>query len=442
MRCTCLSILLIATAFPAPAGFDTRGWEWQSRLPANAAPAGFVRLSLTPEILDRSAPALQDLRIRDGAGELAPYVFYAERVAEQRVEKWQDLRLIDRTYREGEYARVVLDFGKAAEKNRIRVVLAEDQYCRRLSLEGSHDNQTWETVVEGKWVFRLKQDGKDFEMNTVEFPVNTFRYLRLTVFAAPDQPAAPEIRSTQSAMTKSVPGKERIPVPVSITSVVHDPKKKCSVYELDLGYRNLPIMCLEAAFSDPYFYRGYELLGRNAITERVQGPTDTDMEERKASWRSIRSGVVYRVHDQRPEKDAQVAESGPIENLQAPYRYLQLRIHNGDNPPLTLDGTVTAYRRDVGLVFDYNPAETYSLCFGNAQAPSVKFDLALAVKDVAERDLPRIAPGDISPLEPVEVKKLWSERHPMLIWAALIVGVAAMLGLIGINLKKLRPAGP
>lgn len=439
------AIACIVLAWPVWAAFNTHGWPWQSAVPNGAAPAGFVRLSVTPEVFDKATPSLEDLRLLDSAGSLVPFVVYAERVDERRREEWQDLRLIDRTFQEGAYSRVVLDFGRALEKNRLRIRFGEGAYHRTVDVEGSPDNQNWEMVVKGKWVFRVQQDGRDFESNIVEFPANTFPFLRVTAFSIPDETTVPRIDGVDAAMVRTEAAGELLPVPVTMTAVRHDDKKKCSFYEMDLGYRNLPVTRVEISFSDPYFHRAYELLGRNAREEVRAGRTDTDAEKVDVPWQTVARGVVYRVQRDKTADAAaegEISESGPLENLRAPYRYLSLRVYNSDNPPLTLRGTPSVFRRDAGIAFDYKPDETYRLCFGNARASAPQFDLAASVKGIQERDLPRLVPSTPSPLESAEPERPWTERHPVIIWIALAFSVAVMAGLIAVNLKRLGAKAP
>ncbi len=434
---TRLWIVGLVTVWSASAAFNPAEWAWQCPAPTEGVAPGFIRLSLTPAVLDRSLPTRGDLRLIDGAQRLVPYVLdWVDTGPETRIE-WRDVRLIGRTFEVGAYIRVVLDFGKAVEKNRVRLDLSEDDYCRRVMLDASPDNQTWETVLEEAWVCHVRQAATDFELDTVAFPVNTFRYLRLTVFTMPSDPPRIDVRRVQAALTRTRPAPDLLPVSLNAWTVTHDAERSQTVHVLDLGFRHLSIARIDLPVEDAYFYRGWELRGRNAATKRAPGYAEHGTVTREEPWRLIRRGVMYRIQDK-----GKVRESDPIEHLHAPYRYLELRIVDGDNPPLTLRQPIAVYRRDVGLVFDCDPAQTYTLCFGNPKAGTVHFDLAQAVRGLEEEALPRLVAGEVVPLAGEGPEQPWTERHPVLIWAALLVAVAAIVVLIGLNLKRLQPNPP
>ena len=125
-----LAILLTAAL---PAAFDATDWAWQCPVTTGAdVPPGFVRISLRPGVIECTAPVLRDLRLVDDAGELVPYTVYRGRAAEDERIEWRDVRLIDRTFETGAYARVVLDFDTAVEKNRVRRTRCID-CCRNVS---------------------------------------------------------------------------------------------------------------------------------------------------------------------------------------------------------------------------------------------------------------------------------------------------------------------
>lgn len=415
--------------------FDPAGWAWHCEVPSEGAAPGFVRLALTPEILDRSDPALRDLRLVDDTGQLVPYVVHRARATDETRLTWQEVRLVNRVVRPGEYTRVVLDFGKPVEKNRIQVDLSGDRFCLRVRIEGGMSSQSWDTVLDNAWLVRLAEGDTGFERDIIAFPTNTFRYLRITVYAADNGSSTRDIRSARAAFARVAPAEELLPAQVTVTKVEHDGERKQSIYELDLGYRHLAVVRLDIPFDEAYFHRGYELLGRNALTQPGKGYTALDPAERKVPWQPIDRGVVYRI-----QEEGEVFDSRPLESLDAPYRYLQLRVHNADNPPLNLLRPVTAYRREVSLVFDFDSVRRYGLYCGNPEAQAPTFDLAQAVVGVAERDLPALQPGALTQLQPTGPDLPWTERHIVIIWIALAAAVAALLALIAANLKRVHSA--
>jgi len=426
-------LVLLGTATIGYTAFDHRGWKWQRSIPVEAA-SGFVRLSIIPEILDQSQATLNDLRVLDGNNNLVPHVIHWGRVRELTHREWLAARLLNETFIPMQHTRVTLDFKEILEKNRIKVALSETNYRRRALLEGSNDSQTWEIVAEDLWLFDVRLQDRKFTLDTLKFPRNNFRYLRLTVYNMTDDPRRISIESAKTAFFRTEDKKELVEVPVKGTKVSFDSKKKQSIFELDLGYRNLPVAIIALEFGTSYFYRGYELVGRNQAVEQVRRKTESGWKtiEQKVAWKKVSTGVLYRTRYKNKTSAAL-----KLESLKAPYRYLQLRVFNGDNPPLELK-RAEVYRRETSLVFQARPQQNYTLIGGNAKVRPPDYDLAKAVRGVDEFKLPVVHSGSVELLGlPAEKTLPWSERHAALILIILAAAVGVMLVFIIKNLKGL-----
>jgi len=426
-------LVLLGTATIGYTAFDHLGWKWQRSIPVEAT-SGFVRLSIIPEILDQSQASLNDLRVLDRNNSLVPHVIHWGRVRELKHMEWLAARLLNETFIPQQSTSVTLDFQEMIEKNRVRVALSETNYRRRALLEGSNDSLAWEIVAEDLWFFDVRLQGRKFTLDTFTFPRNNFRYLRLTVYNMTDDPRRITIESAKAAFYRTESKKELVEVTVKDSRASFDPKKKQSIFELDLGYRNLPVVILAPEFATPYFYRGYELVGRNQAVEKVRRKTENGWKtiEQKVSWKKVSTGVLYRT---RYENKTSAALT--LEGLNASYRYLQLRIFNGDNPPLELR-RARVYRRETSLVFQARPQQSYTLIGGNVKVRPPDYDLAKAVRGVDEFKLPVVHSGPAGLLSPPPEKALpWSERHAGLILIILAAAVGVMLVFIIKNLKGL-----
>jgi hypothetical protein len=131
-----------------------------------------------------------------------------------------------------------------------------------------------------------------------------------------------------------------------------------------------------------------------------------------------------------------ISQSLKVEGISAPYRYLQLRIFNGDNPPLKLDG-VSMYRRDTSLVFQAQSGQVYTLIGGNPKAREANYDLAKSIQGIDDLTLSLVSLGPPSAIPHKEQILPWTERHSTLLWIVLGLAVAMMLILIVRNLRKL-----
>ena len=447
MKAMALVLMALMGQAPGSAPFDASDWTWQSPVDTTGAPPGFVRAVLPPEVLDGSLSSLADLRLVDETNHLVPYVVHRERPTTDEHLKWVPVDLINRTYQPAEYSRVTLDFGKRVLKNRIQMTLSGANYRRRVVLEGlaasaeapsalGAEGERWETILENAWLFDITRPDKEFKLDTVDFPPNDFRYLRLTVYNMPDDPQRVEVESVKAALFQKRPAKELTPAPLAAFATSYDDKTHQTVLDMDLGYRNLPVTTLSLSVADPYFYRAVELLGRNEVTEKITYTSETGWEEREQEvpWRPALAGVIFRIE----AADGKVCERVSLENLVAPYWYLQFRIYDADNPPLTISGA-TALRTEVAVLFESKPGNAYTLMTGNPKAVAPQFDLPRAVENLAARQCPTVPLGPLAAIEHAPKLTPWTERHPSVLWIALIVAAGVMALLIVTSLRRIKP---
>ncbi len=431
---TILCLLGLTTS--AHGAFDMNGWNWRQPIDLKGF-SGFVRFPIPPEVFHESQATLGDLRVLDQDNNLVPHVIHWGRVGEIQQEQWKPARLLNETFLPGKHARVTVDCGEGIEKNLITVTLSGENFRRRALLEGSNDSRTWEVVAENLWLFDVRSEGQHFKVNTLRFPANNLRYLRLTIYHMADDARRIGIEKVMVASQRIETEKELVSLPVKQMTFTHVEDKKHSLVELDLGFRNLPVFSLRLETQTPYFSRGYDLLGRNEIKEKITRKTETgqDTVEPEAPWRSLHRGVFYRIREK-----GKVSESLKVDNLNAPYRYLQIRIFNGDNPALQIGG-VSAYRRETSLIFEAQPGKSYTLIGGNSKAGQPSYDLAKAVKDIDDLRWPLASLGPPTFILPEEKVAPWTERQSAIIWGLLILAAGAMAILILRSLRKLPPTG-
>ncbi len=429
-----IAAVLVSTISIAQVQFESEDWSWEADIPTEDVPSGFTRLELTPEVLDAANRSLSDLRIVNREGRLVPHV--KSRPAKATEQKWAGVRLINRTFMDGDFVRVTLDFGGRALKSHLRVALSGENYRRFALLEGSENGSSWSTVDSG-WLFHFIDAGTVYDATILRFPPNDFPYLRLTVYNMEDEKDTIDIVKIETSHHGVDDGPQ--PIPMEVTATLVEPEEdegNVTIYDLDTGYRNLPLKGLAIDPLSPYFYRRYELLGRDSLTETYTRRTESALEpeERETAWRTIRCGVFYRI-----ERDDGVDEDLSIEGFRQPYRYLRLRILNGDDAPLDLALQDLALTRGAysSLLFNHDSDLRYRLYFGNAKASAPQYDLARAVENMDGRELPTVRLGAITQLEVALEAEPLLERYTWAIWVVLVFAVAIMGWLILRNLRHM-----
>ena len=146
--------------------------------------------------------------------------------------------------------------------------------------------------------------------------------------------------------------------------------------------------------------------------------------------------MFYRI-----ERDDDTDENLSIEGFARSYRYLRLRIVNGDDAPLdvALQDILLTRGAFSSLVFDRRPGEQYRLFFGNAKVAAARYDLGRSVENIEYSDLPKVGIGSLTRLIPEFEAESFLKRYAWLIWAVLGLAVVIMTVLIAKNLRNLSP---
>ena len=441
-----LLVGLLAGAGASASGDERRTADWTHYAPIEIAAVpsrGLVEVDLTPDVLDLARADLADLRVITATGEEAPYVL---RLSEGTVRKERlEGRLYNRAYLPRRESSATVDFGRTALKDLVEVHTSGAEFRRKVRVEGSGDGRGWQLIRDGAFVFHVREgvSGAVYENRAIRLPDNDMRYLRITVYNAPDDAERVEIQSVDAWRLVGEPA-QTAPVPVLAAEVATDPKERVTDIILDLAHGNLPLHEVSLRFGDADFLRPVTLSGRDH-KERV---VVTDMEDGPPSkktvpepWTTIGGGAIHRFSSGTDRQGVALDESLVLRVSPARFRYLRVRVHDADNPPLRFEGAEVT-RLHTYLAFQPKGPAEHQLYVGNPKAGRPSYDLVhyaerLRGEGVAQAVLGLPLPN---PERPEGPPIPWSERHKAMIWIALIA-VLAVLGLLVYRQARAARAG-
>ncbi|MGI8908099.1 MAG: DUF3999 family protein [Candidatus Sumerlaeaceae bacterium] len=433
-----ITAALVGLCASTVGAFDDKHWTWQRALEVPQT-TGFITVPITHKVFDESNLDLADLRVLDGARNPVPHLItWTNETGSAKITR-KPVQLLNATYQPGQFARVTLDFGAPETKNEIHVRVPGRNFRRKAMIEGSTDAQSWETVAQDLWLFDVSVQEKSFKADTLRFPANNFRYLRLTVFNMPDDPEHIAIEEASATHFEAASSTGTEALALRQMSEEQDTKTKQTAWTFDAGWRNLPIMKVAFSFNDPYFHRAFELYGRNSTTEILTMRTETGVEQKMQAtpWAHVDSGVMYRILEGSGPRESLV-----VQQMRIPYRYLKLAVSNQDNPPLHLDSAVASVAH-AKLIFAADPKQRYILIGGNRRTGQASYDLPHAVRNLSPAALPVANIGEATLLAHKPELAPWTERHSSALLGALVVAVAFMLGLVFSSMRKMPgPPGP
>ena len=375
-----LAVLALVAASPA-AALEASGFRWVRTLDA---PAGLSSFEPDGPMYEHAAVGFSDLRVLDARGRQVPW-----RPRVVRGDAHLRAAQVLNAGRQSGAAVALLDFGpERVVRERIQLDVPVEPFVGRAEVDGSDDRRTF-TRLSSTAIYDVR--GATRAVSTaVVFPPSDFRFYRIR---------ATGVRGIRGATAEAVAA-AGAPVTRRPAEISTREEGRRTVVEADLGFRRLPVHELRFASSTPAFDRPVNVYGSmDGKAFFVAG-----------------GGRLYRF-------GAAGETTLPLESR---YRYLRIRIGNGDDEPLRdLRVTLRAYRDYILLAPGFAPP--YRVLYGGpavrpqydfAQQPEVRGTPELVVLGPEHRNEAFEPPADTRP---------FSERHPVVIQLALALAAAALL---------------
>ncbi len=377
-RIAALTMLALVAPTPASA-LDASRFRWERTLEAKG---GLSAFEPDGPMYQNAAVGLSDMRILDARGRQVPW-----RPRYVRGNKQLQAAKLVNAGTQGSAAVALLDFGSGRlVRERIQLDVPLEPFVGRAEVAGSDDRRTF-TRLSSTAIYDVR--GATRATSTaVVFPPSDFRYYRVRATGVKEIRGA----TAEGAAAAGAPVRR-----LSRISVRQEPRR--TVIDADVGYRGLWVHELRFASSTLSFDRPVEIEG--SMDRRAFFPAG--------------GGRLYRF-----------GEAGETTvPLNSRYRYLRLRIANGDDEPLAdLRLTLRAYRDYILLAPGFAPP--YRVLYGGpggrpeydfAQQPEPRGRPAVALLGPERRNEAFEPPADTRP---------FAERHPGLITLALAVAAAVL----------------
>jgi hypothetical protein len=373
------ALVALAAALPALA-LEVDRFRYERSLQTRG---GLTAFEPDGRMYEHAAIGLTDLRVLDSRGRQVPWRARSVR-GDQRLEAARILN----AGTEGSAAVALLDFGpRRVVRRRIQLDVPLRPFVGRAEVFGSDDRSSF-TRLSSTAIYDVR-GARRAVSTAVVFPPSDFRYYRIRATGIP---------SIRGATAEAVAAAAE-PVERDATFTVEQQERRTLV-EADLHYRRIPVNEARFASSTSAFDRPVEIEGSN--DRRTYFPAG--------------GGRLYRF-------GGAGETTVPLESR---YRYLRIRIENGDDEPLRdLRVILRAYRDYILLAPGFTPP--YRVLYGGpavrpeydfAQQPEVRGTPQYAALAPERRNSAFESPADT---------RSFTERHPVLVDLALAVAAAALL---------------
>ncbi len=364
--------LLLALFATLSGGAALTPTEWQHRQAVKVATPGLTKIALPAATFDAAQPDLADLRVIDPNGQEVPWLLQDFVI---------DFNLIHgpatfspRSFRSspnGDTTQLVIETGSTERLEAIDLETAVPFFLKAAHVEISTDGTEWKSL--GATVPLFRQFGAE------QLRLSLDREKAAFVRATLDDFRSRKIDFTGaklSAIQNQIEPPPLVPLGAQITR--RDEFANETVLTVTLDGRHVPLAAIGLDAKDQLFMRRVTV----GIRE-VQGAVSAE--------RIIGAGTIYRVALDGAPARAQLEL--PLA-FNPPTRELLVHIHNGDSPPLTLDG-VSAKQHPLNLLFLAPSAGVYSLLSGNPQAAAPHYDLAAFSGEMRKAEVTAVTAGDL-----------------------------------------------
>ena len=355
-------------------------------------------------IWQHARPDLDDLRIYSAEKEIA----YRLTIEQGSSETEQRECRVLQPGAVGGKTQFLLEMSGVPEYDRVELMLATRNFVAHARVEGQDDQHGAKWVTLGTTTLYDLSDEKLGHNYVLQIPLTTYKYLRVTV----DSPVKPsDVESGRAGITRAQKAVWR--------DLISEPKQTQQGKDTILAFSvpgNVPVERVILSVDPPKqnFLRGME----------VQGD--------KGEW--FGSGEISRVHMQRNEKKIDT-ERTSLDLRGMIQGDLKVIIHNADDAPLKITGArLRQYERRI--YFDADSGAQPRIYYGDPKLEAPVYDYAkLFQKDANAAEVQLGAEEANAAYTGRPDDRPWSERHPAVLWVAIIAAVA-ILGSIALRSIK------
>ena len=382
-----------------------------------SSPAPETCVVLPADLLSHAAPYLQDLRVIGEDREVGYLARISNGTAGEMARPQTILNLGERNgavsfdveMSEPRYSHIVLRMGRSHFSVLVHVTGIDRPGERGVSFPAI--------------AYSSNADESEPQQRVISLPESNFHYLHFEIQTLALEPVAPQDIAGVDVMVEKTEPTRYVQV-----AVASGPEQKphATVYSFSLP-PNVPADRLTFASDDPN-----AVFSRMADLERYPAAPSQADKARPAIPRQS-EGIAF---THAPPKKGETASASTVELGLGAVRYasiVRLTIQNGDDVPLKLHAIALAMR-ERRVCFLRKPNTSYVLRYGDPVLGAPQYDLSPLEANLANASLSTLGPERaLTPAMNGGVP--FTERHPVLLWVALIL-VVGTLGFVALRSAK------
>jgi hypothetical protein len=263
------------------------------------------------------------------------------------------------------------------ELNNIALDFKQQNFDWKVTLEGSHDQKEWFTIVAGHRILSIHNADADYSFTRLTFPDSKYRYFRLFI---PGSQTA-DLNSAFFPHQKTIAGKSK-QYPVTVLAKKEDKRTGRTTIDLELS-APAPLNLLKVYIQNRYDY--FRLVTVECLTDSFK--TEQGW---KYNYALLKEGTLNSIDGNELQLNTTLVNR------------LRVIIENNDNDPLTIDSFVVK-GPEYELIARFTRKANYFLVYGNSNEIPPNYDLVQFLDNI---------PGNPAPLTLGEEVSLFHDQQP------------------------------
>ena len=423
MKVLALLLLLAAAGNSPGVRPEIRYFRYQRTIRNLPPAAGQACFALAPAIFGHAAPQLADVRVYQGSVE-TPYALRLEAQAAEPDRQVPPLNL-------GRNAgRTVFDAAMPPGNYRdIQLAIAGQNFIATVEVSGGRQQAGGaQTRIGSYTIFDLTRQ-KLGRSTVLHLPLSDFPFLHFRIAG----PLLPD--SVQGIAVLTAAAVKPKYLTVATTSRVEQQGRESKI-EFQVP-ANTPIdrVLFVPAPGAPDFSRDARVGVRPIAPPHVHDPEDSQPSAQSAG--SLLR--IHRVEDGRPIDEERLSVDAPFNRLSSVPTRWTVTVENGDDAPLPI-ASVRLEMVERDLCFHAAAASGYTLYYGDSALAAPEYDYAALFTRRPGAALAATGPESPNPqYQPRPDFRPFTERHPFLLWAALVLVILLLAAIAFRSAKRATP---
>lgn len=416
-------LLLLAAAGNSPgARPEIRYFRYQRAVRNLPPAAGQACFAIDPAIFAHAAPQLADLRLYQGKAETP----YALRLMAPAAEPDRQVPPLNLGRRAGES---VFDAAMPSGNYRdIQLAIAGQNFIATVEVSGSRQQaQSSQTRIGSYTIFDLTRQ-KLGRSTVLHLPLSDFPFLHFRIAG----PLAPD--SIQGiTVLGAAAGKPKY-LTVASTSRIEQQGRDSKIEFQVPAYTPVDRVLFIPAAGAGEFSRDVR------VSVRQIAPRARNSEDPQPPSQSFGNLLrIHRVQDGHPIDEERLSIGAPFKQLSSLPTRWTINVENGDDAPLPI-ASVRLEMVERELCFQAAAASGYALYYGDSALAQPEYDYTTLFTRKPGAALAATGPESSNPqYQPRPDSRPFTERHPWLLWAALVIVILLLAAIALRSAKRVTP---